>query len=246
MPGQAVQEFTASEIGGLTTAVHPPGSIIFAGGEFLRYSGFMFSLLAMQKPDETQVLMKQSVSVVDNLNHCIRNMRGDWVHIQSDDQLWEEDALIRLLDWEVDVVVPLILMRAPPYAPVIYKELGPDGYLPFELGELPAEGLIEVFAAGSGGMTIRKHVLDAIGDPWFEYDGGQHLNEDLVLCRKIREAGFNIYCDVSVGMGHRASHTIWPIRDDDSGWCIGFNLGPTQDGKANSVIVRPNQVSKED
>lgn len=246
MPGQAVQEFTASEIGGSTTGAHPPGSIIFAGGEFLRYSGFMFSLLGMMKPDDTQVLMKQSVSVVDNLNHCIRGMRGDWIHIQSDDHLWEKDALIRLLDWDVDVVVPLILMRSPPYAPVIYKDLNEDGYLPYELGELPQEGLIEVFAAGSGGMTIRKHVLDAIGDPWFEYDSGQHLNEDLVLCRKIREAGFKIHCDVSVVMGHRASHTIWPIYDDRSGWSIGFNLGPASDGKSNSIIVRPNSVTREE
>jgi hypothetical protein len=54
---------------------HPPGSVIFSGGEFLRFSGFFFSTLNMLKPPGSVVLMKQSVGIVENLNYCVKHGR---------------------------------------------------------------------------------------------------------------------------------------------------------------------------
>lgn len=224
---------------------HPPGAIIFAGGEFLRYSGFMFSLLEMEKPAGTRVLMKQSTSVVDNLNYCIRNLppECEWVHIQADDHIWKPDALTRLLDRQVDVIVPLMLKRAPPFNTVLFKNRTAEGYMPYAIEDLPREGLVKAYAAGSGGMTIRRHVLDVIGDPWFTYTDGEYLNEDLALCGKIRDAGFTIWCDVEVPMGHRASYTVWPVCDE-KGWGIGLNLGQSPDGTPQVTTIRPTKEAR--
>ena len=43
---------------------------------------------------------------------------------------------------------------------------------------MPQHGLIEVYAVGGAGLLVKKHVLEAIGEPYFETYGKQ--NEDLV------------------------------------------------------------------
>ena len=228
---------------------HPPGTIIIAAGEFLRFGSFVNSMLQVLHPPGTQILIKQSVALVDNYNDCLRKMTGDWCWIQADDQTWEKEALLMLLDRDVDVVVPLILKRSPPYQTVIYKDQTDEGYMPFALSELPDTGLMEVHSAGSGGMLIRRRVLEAIGIPhdapwekrhWFTYGDGVHLNEDLVLCKRIREAGFKIHVDVDVTMGHRGTYTVLPIFEDGR-WGIGMNMGQASNGKSNTVVIHPTE-----
>lgn len=221
-------------------SIHPPGSIIIAAGEFLRHGAFVNSLLQTKHPAGTSILIKQSVAVVENLNDCIRKMTGDWIWIQADDQSWKPTALISLLDRGVDVVVPLILKRSPPYHPVAFKHYDPEqGFFPFALTELPTTGLVELAAAGSGGMLIRKHVLDAVGGkagPWFTYGSGETLNEDLRFCLRVIEAGFKIHLDVEVQMGHRASYTVEPTLTGDH-WDVGLNFGQATNGNTNSIII---------
>lgn len=221
-----------------TATIHPPGTIVIAAGEFLRYGAFTNSLLQTQHPAGTSILIKQSVAIVENLNDCIRKMTGDWIWIQADDQSWQPDALIRLLDRNVDIVVPLILKRAPPYHPVAFKDYDPaEGFFPYALTELPTTGLVELVAAGSGGMLIRKHVLDTLGDPWFTYGSGETLNEDLRFCRRIvEETDYKIWLDVEVQMGHRGSYTVEPALTDDH-WDVGLNFGTAPNGNKNSIVI---------
>lgn len=231
---------------------HPPGTIIVGAGEFLRFGSFINSMLQVLHPPRTQILIKQSMAVVDNHNHCLQRMsaESEWVWIQADDQSWDADALIKLLDREVDVVVPLILKRNPPYYPVAFKDFREgEGYLPFALSELPGQGLVKVHSAGSGGMLIRRHVLDAIGIPrdapwdkrhWFTYGDGVHMNEDLVLCRRMTEAGFDIFLDVEVQFGHSGSFVVQPVYENGR-WNIGLNMGQSSNGKSNTLVIQPKE-----
>lgn len=224
---------------------HPPGTIIIAGGEFLRFGGFVNSLLDLHRPPGTVTYIKQTVSIVENLNDCIRQMKGEWVHIQADDHIFDNQLLLNLLERDVDVVVPLIIRRSPPYTPLVFKDYAQGkGWMPFGFDELPTEGLLEVEAAGSGGAVIRKHVLDAIGEPWFQYEAGDKLNEDLYFFRRVREAGFKIYCDVEQVMGHRGMFTIWPYRENGH-WGLGLNMGTSSAGKQNTLVVYPDKIKEE-
>jgi hypothetical protein len=229
-------------------AKHPPGAIVIAAGEFLRYGAFVNSMLQTIHPPGTSIFIKQSVAVVENLNDCIRKMPRDaaWLWVQADDQSWKEDALIRLLDRQVDAVVPLILKRSPPYQPVVFKsyEKG-KGFMPYALEELPAKGLMKVRWAGSGGLLVRRNVLDKIGDPWFTYGEGEHLNEDLRFCNRIADAGFDLWLDPEVQMGHRGSYTVQPVYEGDR-WGIGLNMGQMANGKSNTIVVHPGDVQKEE
>src|SRR5262249_50864063 len=143
-----------------------------------------------------------SASVVENLNQIVRQLRDEdeWLWILGDDHVWPQDTLMRLLgamdeNPEIDVLVPLVVKRNPPWHLVLFHEAGAyeDGlprWRPYEWEEVPEAGPFEVDAAGNAGMLVRRGVLDAIGDPWFRSSGGVVLNEDVMFCRAAREHGF--------------------------------------------------------
>lgn len=222
--------------------MHPPGTIALPVGELARFSAFTYSAACLQYPPGTTIAMMQSLSIPRNLNEIIRDSLArpddEWVWLQADDHVFEPDLLTRLLDRELDVVVPLIVRRRPPFAPVLFKaETENHEYEPFAYDELPEEGLLEVYAAGTGGMLVRRHVLEAIGDPWFEFQRGEILNEDVEFCRKIRDAGFKIHADLSCRMGHAGLFIVWPRYQD--GWGINFQMGEGPEGAMNAIYVKP-------
>jgi GT2 family glycosyltransferase len=177
-------------------------------------------------------MIVRSMDVTASLNSMIRDMSGEWMWFQADDHNFASSTLTRLLDREVDVVVPLMCKKSPPFGMVIYSDEivqtvhGREypGYNEIGVEDIPPKGLLEVHAAGSGSMLVRKHVLDAVGDPWFESSQGQITNDDLEFCRKIREAGFKIYVDTEVMVGHIGQFTVYPLHRNGH-WGLTFDFG---------------------
>ena len=219
----------------------PFGTICVASGELARYPSFCDSLVHVLKPKGTSVEWSCGLHVAANFNACIRRMVGEWVWILGDDHEFEPTALIRLLEHDLDVVVPLCVRRQPPFIPVLFKEAKddtPEGqFPPHYWHQLPAHGLHEVYTAGSAGMLIRKRVLDAIGDPWFEMGqmGRDLANEDTHFCQKVQKAGFKIYADTDVQLGHWTPMALWPARLESGAWTVGIDMGQ------NVKIVLPPQ-----
>ena len=219
---------------------HPPGVIGFSVGDVVRYIEFVVSMQSGWRPEGTTSSYGQSVSIPENMNTIIRGMQKEhkWLWIQSDDHIWPKDALRSLLDRQVDVVVPFIIRRGPPFIPVINSSKRGRSYRVFPYAEIPTSGMFEVHTAGTGGMLIRRHVIDRIiemqgHDRVFEVEKGEKLAEDYVLCGKIRKAGFNIWCDVDVTMGHQGRFAVWPEVADGK-WRLRFDVGRTPDGHVNS------------
>lgn len=196
----------------------PPGTIGVIGSDLARYSEFTLSLAGVvaTAPPGSSMKYARGVDVSGNCNQIIREMKGEWVWIMGDDHVFDQLALLKLLRHDVDVVVPYVLKRTPPWPPVVYSHQDEDGL--YVTATLPEDELTRVHAAGSAGMLIRRRVLDAMEDPWFRPAPDAHgLNEDLYFCRKVREAGFEIYCDPSVAMGHIGVYTVWPGQSEQ-GW----------------------------
>lgn len=229
---------------------HGPGSIIIPISDGLRYPEFFIDYSALHVPPGTSASINRSASIVANLNHSLRTMPEEhmWAWIMGDDHVFPHDLLLKLLDHEADVVVPLCVKRTPPYQLVIYRDEADHqdewtdriypGYLPYDVNEVPDEPF-SVVAAGSAGMLIRRNVLDAIGYPWFESSDGIYTNEDLEFCRKVRAAGFEILCDPHLYLGHIGQVHIWPYRHEgfDGKLCIKLDCG----GPAgmNEVYIGP-------
>jgi hypothetical protein len=188
------------------------GTVGLVSQPLARYTDFWLSFQALVRPASTKFVFRQGMDVTGNYNGLVEDMSGDWLWIMGDDHTFAPDILLNLLAHDVDVVVPLCLKKDAPFDPVVYEgqEEREDGLIYHHVARLPESGMVEVHAAGSAGMLIRKHVLDAIDRPVFVTEKGMQ-NEDLVFCRRVREAGFRIFCDVDQRMGHISPKTVYPM-----------------------------------
>lgn len=225
------------------TRKHPPGTVAVICDRLARYTDFYECLTATTAgkrgmPEGSAVFWSQGVNVPENHARAVDNMHGEWLWILGDDHQWDPSALMSLLDAEVDVIVPIVMRRTHPFLPVLYQRQDEEGgfpYLDLNDEEPDSRGLIEVGAAGSAGMLIRKHVLDALPRPAFPQDETVTPTEenperirrstDLLFCERVREAGFRIFAHTGVLMGHMNPATVWPHqRAKDGRWGVVFDF----------------------
>ena len=236
---------------------HPAGTIVLPLGDLVRYPAFVLSLTTLELPEDTFIASCSSMDVTANLNMALRDMfRGEWAWFIGDDHSFSDNVLTKLLDREEDVVVPMVAQKSPPFHVVAFTgsedREHTDGrkyphYFHLDMTELPEDGLHEVHAAGSAGMLVRKHVLDDIGDPWFENPHGTVINDDLEFCRKIRDAGYKIYLDTEVQMTHIGHFKVYPgfrQLDDGSGvWGVYLDFSGAGE---NRIFMPSRPIAPED
>ena len=209
---------------------HPPGTVIVPTSELQRYTPFMLSMLRLQVPVGTHLTMASSVGVAQNMNQCIAEAAGAWVWLINDDHEFHPHTLLRLLERGVDIVAPLTLRRVPPLQPVMFREYDPAArtWPQLRWADLPSDpdALCEVGAVGGPGLLIRMPVLEALPKPIFEIGQVQpdRLSEDLWFCKKARDAGYKVYVDCSVVLGHTTIVTHTPTFRDGR-WMVASDLG---------------------
>lgn len=143
----------------------------------------------------------------------------------DDDHAFPPEILTKLLAHDVPLVTPVCLTRTYPFNPVQYVAGENGKTLPIPLSQVATDGLIEVQAAGCAGMLIHRDVIANIVHHnvtrWFEYSD---RSEDVIFCEKARDAGFPIYTDLSVRLGHITTAVVWPAVKDGE-WTTGLNIG---------------------
>jgi len=78
------------------------------------------------------------------------------------------------------------------------------------------KGLVKVEFTGFAFLAVRRGVFEAIQFPWFqtsEIRRGKSkvvAGEDFAMCERIREAGFTIYADPDVKIGHEKAMVLKP------------------------------------
>lgn len=201
------------------------GTIGIASNDLSRFTDFSIALLCLVRPEGTAISWMKGMDVAANFNRVVESMEGDWLWIMGDDHNFDPLLLVQLLSHNLDVVVPFCLKKFAPFEPVVYgsETEGDDGVTYYQVADLPRSGVVEVHAAGTAGMLIRKHVLDELPRPVFETSKGMQ-NEDLVLCQKIRDAGFRIHCDVDARLGHIGLVNVFPMWQGER-WGTALELG---------------------
>lgn len=132
----------------------------------------------------------------------------------------------------------IVYQKLSPHLPCIYKRL-PNSEFNYPMGvelkewfnknnvpiinkphilDMQARRSIwEIDECGTGCMMVRRDVLEAIEPPRFK--GMGDIGTDIAFCRRVREAGFSIYADLRVQLGHLVLH---PVTQADfrktSGW----------------------------
>lgn len=123
------------------------------------------------------------------------------------------DIFERLMKHKVDIVAPLAFSRNAPHFPVLYhtKE-GYDNVTKQEytittyIKNYPKNKLIECDAVGFGMVLIDMKVIRGMGKPYFMSTTG--TGEDVLFCIKAKKAGFKVFMDTSVKLGHLANPKI--------------------------------------
>lgn len=81
------------------------------------------------------------------------------------------------------------------------------------------DGLVECRYIGFGAMLIKGEVFEKLDFPWFKqdttwvkHDGERKIHEvgeDVYFCDRAREAGYKVWCDTKVEVGHMGA-VIYP------------------------------------
>jgi hypothetical protein len=197
-----------------------PGTVVLLAAELGRYTVAQQCFDALELPPGT-VRMRHAgrSNVADNRNAMADSFTGDWLAMIDDDHVYTPDMLQRLLRHlerrEVDIVTPLIVRRALPHQNVLVTASA-DAARPHETRQVVLEpgdgGLLEVHAAGTGVMVLKRRVFDRVSRPWFEWG---RTSEDFALCLKAQAAGCRIYCDLETRVGHILPMIVWPGRAAD-------------------------------
>jgi hypothetical protein len=123
----------------------------------------------------------------------------DYVLFIDTDMTFPIDALNVLLSRDKDIIG--VNYR--------YKEEEPSRYTTQIFSDIP-DSLIEPFKAkglATGFLLIKVSILQNIKKPWFFYeyrpsDTNPWMGEDFWFCNQAMKAGFDLWCDPTVKMGH--------------------------------------------
>jgi hypothetical protein len=207
---------------------HRPGTVAVVAGDTGRFTNFSKSLAALRKPGGSETKFVIGSDAIVGRNHQVAEMTGEWLWFIDDDHDFPPDTLMNLLAHNVEVVVPICLMRAAPFNPVDFVGEDENGYLiPLDLTSAGRSGLAELYAAGASGMLVRRSVFEAFRQRWPDANYFEHgeRSEDIIFCERLRELGIKIYVDLGSRIGHLNVVTVYPDHAADGGWAIGMRVG---------------------
>lgn len=104
----------------------------------------------------------------DACRHLLRNPAAQWLLFMDADMVWAPDNLLQMLQTAYVVAPAIDVLGA-------YCPLRGDLALPtidtgtgmWESGWFPGQGPIDVMRTGAAFLLIKRHVLEALKDPWF-------------------------------------------------------------------------------
>lgn len=197
----------------LTNTKHPPGTIILAAGVQPRFYEFQMSLDRVYAPVGTKLSIERSCDIAQNFNKGVKKMTGEWGWFLGDDHSFDPKILMRLLDRNVDVVVPITPCKTAPWMPCVIhgpepgEKIWHEDMPLYRWDELSGEGLFALPKGdfiGQAGMLVKKTVLDRIGYPWFkagQLDAGR-LQEDMMFCHELQKLGYTVWIDQDIIFDH--------------------------------------------
>jgi glycosyltransferase involved in cell wall biosynthesis len=159
-----------------------------------------------------------------------RGAKYDYILWLDDDIVVPADFLSRLLAHDLPIVSGIYVMRREPHLPVAYvRAVEPDRADRFwSLSGWPS-GLVEVDAVGQGCVLIKREVYDKVPEPYYAWQPVKRdsentfkvvddapdnhavavedrtLGEDLYFFTHCRIAGYRIYADGDIILGHEGT-----------------------------------------
>ena len=151
-------------------------------------------------------------------NKLANAAKGDYILFLDDDVLPPPNTIGKLYAHKKDFVSGLYFARQRPHYPQIHTISKEDERRCDSVIDYKRDALIEVDATGGGCMLIKKKVFEKLEEPYFHYIPAEgdapKMGEDFYFCKKVKKAGFKIYCDTSVVCKHIGETFIGPEHWD--------------------------------
>jgi hypothetical protein len=122
-----------------------------------------------------------------------------------------------------------------PFEPIIFDKMTiepgkgklSDRWYHRHLMSTSDNGVIPIVASGDGALLITRKVLETIPYPWWEYGETTPgmVDHDMVFSRKVRDAGFELFCDTNLWVDHVGIFAVTPFRDEDGKWWVKLRQG---------------------
>jgi hypothetical protein len=196
-------------------------------GESAKYSNFYDFYNQLERVDGTLHMFARGQSPAKNRNMCVQAaIDNECTHIffLDDDVIPPKDSLQRLLTHDKDVVTGLYPMRNFPHYPVIFNKRFANGYNKHVNLSEQGEGLIEITNCGFGCVLIKMEVFRKLPKPWvtlgeLEADG---WCDDIAFFNKVVDAGFKMYCDLTLQVDHMMTVHAGFRRVNDK-WMVQYD-----------------------
>lgn len=158
-------------------------------------------------PYNIPVISQQGPYIQENRNTIVARakiMGYDSILFVDHDMVFEPEAVEQLISRDKDIVGAPFAVKFLPTDP--FYAVKKSDHLGAKIWEEREEGLFACAGIGTALILIKTSVFDKVPQPWFEirYDnkGVLEWGEDLWFCKKARDAGFDIFCDTKVKVGH--------------------------------------------
>ena len=169
---------------------------------------FLFSSCALiaNCKRNPRIVITKCLPIAEARNYISDNIAGDWLLFMDSDQVFPSDILERLLAHSKPIVSAVVHRKSPPYTPCFYVK-APNyteeipRFLPMTLWPTD-QGLVSCDIVGTGAVLIWKGVFEKVAQPYFLYN--ELMGEDVYFFEHARVAGFPIFVDPSIPVGHLA------------------------------------------
>jgi len=180
-------------------------------------SSFFYSFVLMEKPSFT--FIHADNGHLDTLRNDIiekaLQMGVTSLLFMDVDQVYPVDTVTKLLSHKLPIVGGKVNRRYPPFDPIMMR-ITDAGYQPIE--DYEPGSLISVDATGTGCILYDMNIFRNLPYPWFRFQknpaNGMIIGEDIGLCQDLKAAGYEIYVDTSVEIGHLATMIITEATHD--------------------------------
>jgi hypothetical protein len=186
-------------------------------GEFIRRAEFLPSFISLERPENcfTATVHGQSPARARNMliDQAIEH-KCTHILLIDDDMIPPRDALVKLLAHDKDIITALYLLRSFPHRPAIFDKAYSNGKCKFFSLTPELSGLVQVVNCGLGCVLINTDVFLELDKPYVRL-GELEQDEwcdDVGFFNRCRNAGFEIWCDLDVRVGHMTNLTIWPEK----------------------------------
>jgi hypothetical protein len=150
------------------------------------------------------------------MNRLVKAALGgefDYFMSIDNDMVFPPAGIIRLLDNDKDIVGANYSVRGNAVTgnprEAVVKVADKNGKkLSMPLSNLPKE-LFKCFSVGNGFTLYKTAIFKSIPEPWFEArenEDGEFSTEDVHFQAKANKAGFEVWCNPKIQMGHIGSY----------------------------------------